>query len=70
MKNFGLTQEEMIKTAAEAALELQKASEESSAFIQQAAVNPDQIKDNAQKMGLLGWALTLYTLNWFRKLIF
>lgn len=70
MRHLGVTQEEIIKTGAEAVLELQKAGNESSAFIQQAAVHPDQTWENARKMSLLGWMLTIYTLDWLRQKLF
>jgi len=71
MKNFGtISQEQVISTGAEAVQAIQSASDESSAFVQQAAVHPDQIAENAKKMSVLGWVVTLYTLNWFRKMIF
>jgi hypothetical protein len=59
-----------VQTGAEAVDALRQASDESSAYIQQAIVHPEKIQENTKKMTPLGLAFTLYTANWVRKMIF
>jgi len=67
---MGEIQDDVIATGATAVQALQEASGESSAYLQQAVVNPDEIMENTKKMSPLGLALTLYSLNWGYNLLF
>lgn len=61
--------EDVVSTGAQAIQALQEASSESSDYLQQAVVHPEQIAENTKKMSLLGLALTLYSLHWAYKLV-